>query len=156
MALAPCPPPAPACKARSSPLLRSPGPHLRTPPLTLPLPPSPLPAPQLTESLYSVAWAFGSVVNATIDPVTNKLAVNFYGDGGRGAKAVAIKEGRTFTLGPMVSSVLLKFPTAALGEPAPTCPLGLAPGSPLARCPPPHPRPGDHQVRRRPQPRPQG
>ena len=49
-----------------------------------------------------MAWAYGSVVNATIDPVTNKLSVNFYGDGGKGAKAVTIKEGRTFTLGPKV------------------------------------------------------
>ena len=67
-----------------------------------PFPSLPLPAPQLTESLTSVAWAYGSVVNATIDPVTNKLSVNFYGDGGKGAKAVTIKEGRTFTLGPKV------------------------------------------------------
>lgn len=57
----------------------------------------------LTESLTSVAWAYGSVVNATIDPVTNKLSVNFYGDGGKGATTVAIKEGKTFTLGPKVS-----------------------------------------------------
>lgn len=87
------------------------GPHLPRPPLpALPLPPtashahavtqppsaSPLPpALQLTESLYSVSWAFGSVVKAELDADTNKLAVTFFGD-----KTVPIREGRTLTLGP--------------------------------------------------------
>lgn len=54
----------------------------------------------LTESLYSVSWAFGAVVKAEIDTTNdaNPLSVNLYGD-----KVVPIRAGKTLTLGPQVT-----------------------------------------------------